>query len=199
MTFTVLYLQCFLSECELAPDIVITLPFYLNRLWAPAIICRHLLNLYCMFFLSKASILLPLISPHLDLVTAHQPQHQLHIFGLPQAPILLISWKILPAIAQQPPRCCKIQCIHHMTMPSSCPSIQIWVITPTTHSSSLYSLQLPFMKYSSWPHHVTLLLYTENLVAWSPMLELLSLRWSKWLEGCWLQLMCCTLPKCLCP
>ena len=28
--------------------------------------------------------------------------------------------------------------------------------------------------------------------------ELLSLRQSKWSEGCWLQLMCCTLPKCLC-
>ena len=29
--------------------------------------------------------------------------------------------------------------------------------------------------------------------------ELLSLRKSKWLEGHWLQPMCCTLPKCLCP
>ena len=29
--------------------------------------------------------------------------------------------------------------------------------------------------------------------------ELLSPRWSNWSEGCWLQLMCCTLPKCLCP
>ena len=34
---------------------------------------------------------------------------------------------------------------------------------------------------------------------WSLTSELLSLRQSKWLEGHWLQLICCTLPKCLCP
>ena len=37
------------------------------------------------------------------------------------------------------------------------------------------------------------------LNAWSPTSELLSPRWSNWLEGCWLQLICYALPKCLCP
>ena len=37
------------------------------------------------------------------------------------------------------------------------------------------------------------------LDAWSPMSELLSLRWSNWSEGRWLQLICCALPKRLCP
>ena len=46
---------------------------------------------------------------------------------------------------------------------------------------------------------LSFVLCTGKLAVWSPMLELLSLRWSKWLEGHWLQLTCCTLPKCLCP
>ena len=37
------------------------------------------------------------------------------------------------------------------------------------------------------------------LAVWSLMLELLGPRQSKWSEGCWLQLMCSTLPKHLCP
>ena len=42
-------------------------------------------------------------------------------------------------------------------------------------------------------------LHTENLSVQSLMSELLSLRQSKCLEGCWLQLVCYTLPKHLCP
>ena len=37
------------------------------------------------------------------------------------------------------------------------------------------------------------------LNAWSLMLELLSPRRSSWSKGHWLQLICCALPKRLCP
>ena len=47
--------------------------------------------------------------------------------------------------------------------------------------------------------YTTVSLLKSLLDAWSPTLELLSPRWSNWSEGCWLQLMCCTLPKHLCP
>ena len=74
--------------------------------------------------------------------------------------------------------------------------------------------RLPFvMTCSFWPlttsvcldtcsHPCSLVLLVVvywNLVVWSLTSELLSPRWSKWLEGHWLQLMYCALPKCLCP
>ena len=64
MTFACIIPAMFLSELELAPNIVITSLFYLNRLWALAFICRHLLNnLYCIFLASGASILLHQLIP----------------------------------------------------------------------------------------------------------------------------------------
>ena len=108
MTFACIIPAMFLSEFELAPNIVITSLFYLNRLWAPAFICRHLLNnLYCIFLLSKASILLhqlipdqPSSGPGHSTPTTAPTSH----FWPPTGFHSLISWQILPAVAQQPPR-----------------------------------------------------------------------------------------------
>ena len=47
--------------------------------------------------------------------------------------------------------------------------------------------------------HSSISILKSLLEAQSPTSELLSPRQSKWLEGCWLQLICCTLPKHLCP
>ena len=108
MTFACIIPAMFLSEFELAPKIVITSLFYLNRLWALAFICRHLLNnLYCIFLLSKASILLhqlipdqPSSGPGHSTPTMAPTSH----FWPPTGFHSLISWQILPAFAQQPPR-----------------------------------------------------------------------------------------------
>ena len=55
----------YMSELEIAPYIIRTLLFHLNRLWAPAFICRHLLNiLYCIYLLFKASINIHQLIPH---------------------------------------------------------------------------------------------------------------------------------------
>ena len=55
------------------------------------------------------------------------------------------------------------------------------------------------MSHDNHVFHVTVSILKSLLEAQSLMLELLSPRQSKWSEGCWLQLMCCTLLKCLYP
>ena len=108
MTFACIIPAMFSSEFELTPNIVITSHFYLNRLWAPAFICRHLLNnLYCIFLPYKASILLHQLIPY---QLSSGPGHSTSTtaptshFWPPTGFHSLISWQILPAVAQQPPR-----------------------------------------------------------------------------------------------
>ena len=81
-----------------------------------------------------------LISPHLDLVTAHQPQHQLHIFGPSPGFHSLISWQILPAVAQQPPKDCSQPVVEQdpsslssVTKPHPWPSS--WLVCQLTEAS----------------------------------------------------------------
>ena len=52
---------------------------------------------------------------------------------------------------------------------------------------------------NSYPKKHCVSILKSLLDAQSPTSELLSLRQSNWLEGRWLQLICCTLPKHLCP
>ena len=99
--------------------------FYINRLWAPAFICRHLLNkLYCIYLLSKASINIhqlipdqPPSGPPSSTLTTPPTSH----FWPHTAYHSPISWQTLPAIAQQPPRDCSQPVVEQG--PSSLPSV----------------------------------------------------------------------------
>ena len=74
----------------------------------------------------------------------------------------------------------------------------VWLPLRHTHSET-HSEVRPACTLSHWRILTSVSILKSLLDAWSPALELLSPRRSNWLEGCWLQLMCCPLPKRLCP
>ena len=87
--------------------------------------------------------------------------------------------------------------------------VQDHAVNPSTKENSLHQLStllhvvvLCEGNSHGWQNvtqSVSVSLLKSLLVVWSLTSEMLSLRRCKWLEGHWLQLMCCTLPKHLCP
>ena len=71
-------------------------------------------------------------------------------------------------------------------------ALHFWFHIPVSVSS------FPFLIYCT-VFRILVSTLKSLLGAQSLTLELLSPRQSKWSEGCWLQLMCCALPKHLCP